>query len=30
LGDGASNNDITEALTIRPKTVARHHDNLMS
>jgi two-component system response regulator NreC len=29
LADGASNNEIAEALSISPKTVARHRENIM-
>jgi len=29
LADGASNDEIAEALTISPKTVARHRENIM-
>jgi len=30
LADGASNNEIAERLSISPKTVARHRENIMS
>ncbi|MCK5430862.1 MAG: response regulator transcription factor, partial [Anaerolineales bacterium] len=29
LADGASNNEIAEALSVSPKTVARHRENIM-